>query len=268
MVEIAQSGFECPIIIKRNNNCVTYADVTDDGTPAGNIVIHNGFIFISANYAPPFNSWANIIAADPNLVAFICNRDVGVIRLYDGTQVDEDNYIDPLYDATGLVTHWEAALTRPVKTQHEVGNAMPADLRETVATFTGSIDKLYSSRWRTEYSGDPEGPAAVTPLTGIKNPIGFTGIEALIDPLGPTQSDREGYSGYYTVILMARDNSDVASGQRGNPVIFPCCKFSDVNLKVDADGVYAENLKFTALDMVHVLRDVYQDYTKVFEAQA
>lgn len=257
MVEISQAGFECPIIIKRNADCVTYSLTRDTDN---NVVVDNGIIIISAAYVAPYTSFAALIAAYNDLEGIVVLADTDEVRIYDGTEnVDETVFIDPLFDSTALVTHHDTDISRPVKVIHEVGNAQPADLKQTVCTYKVNIDKLYSGRWKTAYAGDPEQPTAVTPTDTVPNPIGQTLLEGILSPNSGSRGE-QGYTNDYLVIIYSRDNSDATAGIRAQTIIFPCAKVESANIKTDADGIVAENVKISGLRYLHFPLDVYQNY--------
>jgi hypothetical protein len=260
MVEQSQAGFEVPIFIKKNLNCVTHQDTYDDIYQT-NIVLHNGIVQVGYGFAAPYTSFATFCAANNNIQAVVANVNTGEVRYYDGTQgTDPLKYIDPIHDSVGLVDDVSIEITRPVTVIHEVGSPVPADLKETVATYKVTLNKMYSNRWRTVYTNYH--PADVTKTDTIVNPIGLTGIEGVINVFSPTSQHRDGYSPWFLVIIYARDNSDATAGKYAHPIILPCCKFESVNPKAVKDGIYTEQIKITALDMIHLPADHYQTYLK------
>ena len=270
MVEISQAGFECPVIIKVNKECITYTDVRDDGKATGNIVVEQGIISVSAAFAAPYNSFATLVAWDPTLVAWVVNKDTGEVRFYNNPAGGAASiFWDPLYDSVGLISHFDSGMATPAKVFHELANRDPADIKQGVMTYKINLDKMYSGRWRTDYIPEagivPEHPTAVAVTDRIKNPIGMTGVEALIDRLSGAAKGEEGYTDWFLIILYARDNSDSVAGIRANTLIYPCCKCTSIDVKVDADGVYAENIKFEAMSVIHAPRDFTQSYTKEWD---
>ena len=266
MPALTQAGFEIPIFIKKNGDCITFADTTITVGTTTYTVIHNGIIRVSAAFtATNYISFAALVAAFKPLTAIVQNIDTGEIRYYLASN-DADVYIDPLYDCVAVCQDFNWRATRQVTQIKEVANPECAELKEGVAMYEGTISKAWSGRWKTAYTGSPEAPTAVSATSRIVAPIGMTGIEAILDRYGSTTQQKDGYSPYFCVIIYARDNSTLAS-LRANPMIFPCCKFEDCDGKSEADGVYYESLKFKSVDMMHGPRDTYQAYKMVQTTQ-
>jgi hypothetical protein len=257
MANQSYAGWESPIFIKKNLTCVQYADVVE---ASGYTLNCNGIVFVSAAHTTAaYKSFTAFIAAYPNATAIIVNMDTGEIRYYLGNP--NTTYLDPEFDSIALCSHWEATIDRAVESIPEIGSPVPADIKQKTAKFNGKIDKMWSTRHRTAYSGTPEQPAAVAVGSKLKNPIGFTGWEAILDYLDPAQQGKDGYTPWFTVIAYVRDGSE-AAWVRGLPVVFPCVKFGGgMTVKSDADGLCLQNISFEALRAIKAPRDVYQPYT-------
>ena len=268
MVNFNTSDTETFVVIKRNTQCMTYGFTRDS---EDNIVQNNGVIIISTDYEEPYDSFAHLI--DPAhggvaaMVAYVVNLDTGEVRYYDGTQTLVTDFIDPKYDSVGFIKAGDFSINRTVESIPEIGSTEPVDLKQTNVTYDINIEKMYSGRWKTAYATAAlsyEKPAAVTTSTKIVNPIGFTGIQAMLDQFNSTDAGESGHTPYFMIIFYGRDASD-STNRRAMTDIFVCCRMGDtVQPKIAVGGTYVENMKFKASRHIHAPRDVYQPYTKSF----
>ena len=237
--DLTFSGTQVPLIVKHNLDCPTYVDILD---ASDNIVVHNGIIMVDTAFATDFKSFTALVNKYPALDGMVLNMNTGELRLYTAGE-----YIDPLFDSVAVSQSCDYNISTTLNPVHGVGNRLPQDLKQSTVKYEGNIEKSYSA---VNKVASPDG---VTP-----NPIGFVGIEGIIDYLSSTQNKREGYTPYFMIIFYARDHSTNGT-ITGNTTIFPCAKFENVNPKNTADGIFNETIKFQSLDMIHAPRDTYQE---------
>jgi hypothetical protein len=257
---MSSAGKQVHLIIKQNLNCVDYTPLRE---AINNYLLEdNGLYVVGGSRAAPFDSFANLVASDNTLVAWVVDADTGELRFYNNPGVG-GLYIDPAYDSIAMINgEVSYNINRGVDSIPAAGQSTPGDVREKNALFDVTINKVYSARWKTAYAANAPVPVAVTDRE--PNMVGATFMEALIDPSNENWSWAQGYSPWFMAIVYSRTvltNGNIVS----DTVCFPCCKIGDsINPKYSADGIYLETVKLQALNYHHFPKDDYQTYTKSY----
>jgi hypothetical protein len=200
-----------------------------------------------------------LIAANNALVGLVVDADTGELRFYNNPGGVVTAFIDPRSDSIGMINgEVNYNVNRDLTSIPAAGQAQPGDIREGKVEYDVTINKVFTARWKTDYTANV--PDAVVATDLDPNMLGANFLEAIIDPSSETESIAQGFSPWFLVIVYARKmlrNGTII----GDTTIFPCCKFGDTNsFKYVADGIYTGSLKCKAMGMHHFPKDDYQVY--------
>ena len=242
MAEETFAGYQAYLIVERQaaNQCPLPRDLVYDA-PGGNVVRQNGVIFFKTGWTAPYNSRANVLAHDKDLVSWIFDAGTGEGWYYDGTQAPQGQlniamYWTPQQRAIGRVHNFKPKVERSVTEMPEIGSMYPAALKSNRYSNSFSFDKVWIDKKRipTPTWNIPAHPSL---RMNVDNQFSIRG-EGLVQVQNFINSLKQNY--YLTILYVVDMTGDTANVAR--TWLFPCSKYESVSIDIEENAVVNASL--------------------------
>jgi len=198
----------------------------DAATPP-HLVYANGFWRVEAGFNAPYDSFTNLIGANPNLRGWVVNTGTGEVRYYPGGMAgDVDHKWDAPQRAIGRWQTFKYTEERKTIKDFSNGEMYASDIKGLHYDIDFTLEKVLikKRKYTTQAYTDPR-----------KNQFGFAGPGVLeVDNFNVEDND------WYFVILYREDEYVPPAGPDNEiacATIMPCVKFSKIDVEDKFDDL-------------------------------